>query len=266
MKYLFSILMACWGGTFLAAQQWALIDSIQLDPNDLITDFDSDDFNNLYYVRNYSELVKIDADHQKRTQFSNRNLLEQLNVQNILQITLRSGLFNLLILDNHLNLVQDPIQFPIEGNFSPTLTALVDNNFLWGFDPVLQKLVLWNYQEQHITRQSTLLSGKTQHGHFSHLFYQNNQIYLVSADSILQFDEYAVLEKIYPIPKFDQITLKNHIFYYSAADKLFQFALADQSTTALNLDRSLDFFSINLPYLFGSKAGVIYIYKILKSE
>lgn len=266
MKCILSVLLVFLSSSFSIAQQWILVDSIQLNHNDLITDFDSDDFNNLYYVKNYSELIKIDANTQKKARFSNRNVLEQLNVQNILQITLRSGIFNLLILDNQLNLVQDPIRFPIEGNFTPTLTALVDNNFLWGFDPVLQKLVLWNYQEHQITRQSTLLSEKTQNGYFSHLFYHNNRVYLVSADRILQFDEYAVLEKMYALPKFDQIILRNNAFYYSSEGHLYEFTLIDQSTNAIDLGRSFDFFSINSPYLFGLNAGVIYIYKILKSE
>src|SRR5690606_41754763 len=54
----------------------------------------------------------------------------------------------ILVLDNQLNKVQDRIEFPIETNFSPTLIALVDNNYLWGYDPVLQRLVLWNYRDK----------------------------------------------------------------------------------------------------------------------
>src|SRR5690606_14274108 len=120
------------------------------ETRDSITDFSADDFNNIYYIRNFSELNKIDFRTKRKKSFSNQTLLENLNSQNVLQITVKSAFFNLLVLDNHLNLVQDKITFPIERNFSPTLTDLVDNNYLWGYDPVLQRLVLWNYQEKKI--------------------------------------------------------------------------------------------------------------------
>jgi len=104
-----------------------------------ITSFSVDDFNNVYYIRNFSELIKIESKTGAKKSFSNQSALEDLNTQNALQITVKSSLFNLLILDNELNLFQDPIRFPVQNNFSPALTALVDNNYSWRYDPVLQR-------------------------------------------------------------------------------------------------------------------------------
>src|SRR5690606_30139439 len=128
----------------------------------------------MYYIRNFSELNKIDYRTQKRESFSNQSILEDLNTQNVLQISLKSGIFNLVVLDNQLNLVHDPIQFPIDGSFMPTLTALVDNSYLWGYDPVLQRLVLWNYRDRKTIRQSVILNEKTGDDYFSDLIYTYN--------------------------------------------------------------------------------------------
>src|SRR5690606_18924065 len=97
----------------------------------------------------------------------------------------------ILVLDNQLNKVQDPIEFPIETNFSPTLIALVDNNYLWGYDPVLQRLVLWSYSDKKAIRQSVILSEKTGDEFYSDLIYQDNKIFLAGYHKILGFDEYA---------------------------------------------------------------------------
>src|SRR5690554_5317145 len=145
----------------LAQTKLQLVDSIQINKLQNITDFATDDFNNLYFINNYTELNKYDYQTQKVKSFSNHTFLEDLNTQNALQITLKTAFFNLLILDNQLNSIQDLIQFPVEFDFSPTLVALVDNNYLWGYDPILQRLILWNYQNNNILRQSTILSNKT---------------------------------------------------------------------------------------------------------
>ncbi|MBA5629586.1 hypothetical protein [Moheibacter lacus] len=247
-------------------QRFQLVDSISIESRDSITDFEADDFHNVYYIRNFTELNKIDYQTRKRKIYSNQTVLENLNTQNILQITLKSALFNLLVLDNQLNQVQDLIEFPIETNFTPTLSALVDNNFLWGYDPVLQRLVLWNYRDKKAIRQSVILTEKTGDEFYSDLIYHQNKIYLIGFTKILRFDEYANLESVIPFQKFDQIYLQNDVFYYSDKGKLFQLDLKSKETKEISIHRSFDYFSVNNRFLFALKGRVVYLYEFQKNH
>lgn len=263
MKFIFSAVLIFFFSD-LFSQFWKKIDSIHIETNDSITDFDSDDFNNLYYIRNFSELNKIDFRTKQKKSFSNQTPLESLNTQNVLQITVKSALFNLLVLDNQLNTVQDNIRFPVESNFSPTLTALVDNNYLWGYDPVLQRLVLWNYRERKIYRQSVILSEKTGDEFYSELIYNENKIYLIGYKKILVFDEFANLEKVIPSFEFDQIYIKKGKIYHSQENKIKSFNLTTYETEELDLIPA-DYFSINNNYLFVLNGKVVYLYDFQKT-
>lgn len=251
--------------SFLFAQTLEIIDSLKLESRDSITDFGTDDFNNIYFIRNFNELNKIELRTCERKTFSNHTVLEDLNTQNILQITLKSGFFKLLVLDNQLNKVQDEIEFPMETNFSPTLTALVDNNYLWGYDPVLQRLVLWNYRDKKAMRQSVILSEKTGDEFYSELIYHQNKIYLIGFKKILKFDEYANLETVIPFREFDQIYLQENKIYYSFENQLFKLDLKTQNTSEIDLNKRFDYFSINNRYLFVLKGKVVYIYDFHKN-
>ncbi|WP_354506517.1 hypothetical protein [Moheibacter stercoris] len=250
----------------LLGQSWKKIDSIQLEARDSITDFSVDDFHNMYYIRNFSELNKIDFQTRRRKTFSNQQILENLNTQNILQVTLKSGFFNLLVLDNQLNPIQDLIQFPIETNFSPTLTALVDNNYVWGYDPVMQRLVLWNYREKKAIRQSVILSEKTGDEFFSEMVYHQNKIYLIGYTKCLVFDEYANLVSVIPFQKFDQLYFVNQKFYYSAEGKIWKFDLQTKTTQLLDTPNGFDYFAINNRYLFVLTNKVVYLYEFQKHD
>lgn len=249
----------------LFAQTFKIVDSLKIESRDSITDFGTDDFHNIYFIRNFNELNKIEFQSRQRKTFSNHTVLENLNTQNVLQITLKSDFFKLLVLDNQLNKIQDEIEFPIETNFSPTLTALVDNNYLWGYDPVLQRLVLWNYRDKKVFRQSVILSEKTGDEFYSELIYHQNKIYLVGLKKILKFDEYANLETVIPFRKFDQIYIQENSICYSSENQLFKLDLKTQDTTKIKLNTSFDYFSINNRYLFVLKDKVVYIYDFHKN-
>lgn len=260
----------CLGLVFLSVstsfgQKLKLVDSISIESRDSITDFEADDFHNVYYIRNFTELNKIDFQTRKRKTYSNQTVLENLNTQNILQITLKSALFNLLVLDNQLNQVQDLIEFPIETNFSPTLSALVDNNFLWGYDPVLQRLVLWNYRDKKAIRQSVILTEKTGDEFYSDLIYHQNKIYLIGFTKILRFDEYANLETVIPFQEFEQIYFQNENFYFSHKKKLFRLNLKSKEKEEIEAPQSFDYFSVNNRFLFVLKGRVVYLYEFQKN-
>lgn len=260
----------CLGLVFLSVstsfgQKLKLVDSISIESRDSITDFEADDFHNVYYIRNFTELNKIDFQTKKRKTYSNQTVLENLNTQNILQITLKSALFNLLVLDNQLNQVQDLIEFPIETNFSPTLSALVDNNFLWGYDPVLQRLVLWNYRDKKAIRQSVILTEKTGDEFYSDLIYHQNKIYLIGFTKILRFDEYANLETVIPFQEFEQIYFQNENFYFSHKKKLFRLNLKSKEKEEIEAPQSFDYFSVNSRFLFVLKGRVVYLYEFQKN-
>jgi hypothetical protein len=247
-------------------QEFKLLDSIQLEAEDSITDFEADDFGNIYYIRNFSELNKIDNRSRRKKSFSNQTPLENLNTQNILQITVKSALFDLLVLDNQLNLVHDKITFPIEANFSPTLSALVDNNYLWGYDPVLQRLVLWNYRDKKILRQSVILSEKTGDEFYAELIYFKNKIYLIGYHKILVFDEFANLESVIPFQEFGQIYVDSESVYYSDKKKIYKLNLKTKTVTELLPERNADYFSINNDYLFVLNGKVVYLYESQKQS
>jgi hypothetical protein len=266
MKIHFSIFLFLFCLPILWGQNWVKVDSIKIEANDTITDFSVDDFHNVYFIRNFSELNKFDFRTKKWKTFSNQQIIENLNTQNVLQITLRSGFFNLVVLDNQLNPVQDPIQFPIETNFSPTLTALVDNNFLWGYDPVMQRLVLWNYREKRAIRQSVILSEKTGDEFYSELIYHQNKIYLIGYHKCLIFDEYANLVSVVPFEKFDQLNYTGSKIYFTKDKNLYQFDLKNQTKELISVPSTIEYFAINNTYLFVLTDKVVYLYKFQKQD
>lgn len=245
----------------LAQTKLQLVDSIQINKLQNITDFATDDFNNLYFINNYTELNKYDYQTQKIKSFSNHTFLEDLNTQNALQITLKTAFFNLLILDNQLNPIQDLIQFPVEFDFSPTLVALVDNNYLWGYDPILQRLILWNYQNNNILRQSTILSNKTGDEFYAKLRYNRDKIYLIGQQRVLIFDEFANLKEVIPFYEFDQIELIKDDLIYTFDNQLFLFNLKTKQTKTVELNRSFTNFAVNKQHIFVIDKKVVYIYK-----
>lgn len=241
-------------------QELIPIDSIRLEADGEITDFGTDDFNNIYFIRNSTELNKIEFQTKKRKSFSNRNILEELNTQNILQLSLKSGFFNLLILDNQLNPVQDPIPLNSSTDFSPTLTAPVDNNFLWGYDPVVQRLLLWNYREKKIVRQSMILNDRDAAEFFTKLIYYSNKIYLAGNGKILKFDEFANLEKVIPIDEYDQLYVIENYIFYSKEGEIYRLDQKTNLSEKIAETDGFDFFSLNKSYLFVLKDKVVYLY------
>ncbi|SMC79051.1 hypothetical protein [Moheibacter sediminis] len=260
MKNFFQIIILLCVFNTLSAQEFTVKDSLKIESKDTITDFSVDDFGNVYYIRNFSELNKIEARTQIKKSFSNQTALENLNTQNILQITVKSNLFNLIILDNQLNPFQDAIRFPIENNFSPTLLTLVDNNFLWGYDPVLQRLILWNYQQNKILRQSVILSEKTGDEFYSDLIFKKDKIYLVGTTKILVFDDYANLKEVIPFQKFNQIEIGDEFIYFTNKKELFRMNLRSKEILKINLKTPVDYFSTNTRHLFVLNDKVVYLY------
>lgn len=266
MKSYLSLLYIVLAFGFCLAQKPILVDTISLDFNGKITDFGVDDFNSIYYILNSTELNKLNLKTGQQSNFTNHTILEDLNSQNVLQISLKSSFFNLLLLDNQLNLLQDPISLIQNSNFSPTITALVDNNYLWGYDPVIQRLVLWNFREKNIYRQSVILTDKSTDGYFSDLIYDKGKVYLVGINKILEFDEYANLVKFIPInPAFEQIQIKDQSVYYSVNGELFKLNLATETIEEIKVISNFDYFSLNTTLLFVLKDKLIYIYKHQKS-
>lgn len=260
MKNLLESLLLLLLFQFGFAQDHILKDSLSIETKDTITDFSVDDFNHIYYIRNFSELNKIDFKTKEKKSFSNQSVLENLNTQNSLQITVKSSLFSLLILDNHLNLIQDPIRFPIENNFTPTLVALVDNNYLWGYDPVLQRLILWNYQENKIWKQSVILSEKAGDEFYSDLIYKKDKIYLVGTQKILVFDDYANLKEVIPFQEFSQIEIGDEFMYFTKNKQLYKMNLRSKEQSEVKINIPADYFSTNSRHLFVLHNKVVYIY------
>lgn len=260
MKNLLFTFILIFGIQHLIAQEFTLKDSIPIASKDTITDFAVDNFKNIYYIRNFSELNKIDSKTRSKKSFSNQSVLENLNTQNPLHITVKSSLFSLIILDNQLNLYRDAIRFPIENNFSPTLVALVDNNYLWGYDPVLQRLILWNYQENKIWKQSVILSEKAGDEFYAELIYKKDKIYLIGTQKILVFDDYANLKEVIPFGNFDQIEIGEQYIYFTQNKKLKRLNLSTKEISEINLNHSVDYFSINAQQVFVLNGKVVYLY------
>src|SRR5690625_1017757 len=100
MKSYFILFYTIMAFGFCLAQKLIPVDTIALNINGKITDFGADDFHSVYYILNSTELNKLDLKTAKKSNFTNHTVLEDLNTQNVLQISLKSGFFNLLLLDN----------------------------------------------------------------------------------------------------------------------------------------------------------------------
>lgn len=260
MKNFILTFLLIFGFQDLLSQEFLLKDSLKIESKDTITDFSVDDFGSIYYVRNFSELNKIDAKTQKKKSFSNQSVLENLNTQNSLQVTVKSSLFSLIILDNQLNLFRDPIRFPIENNFTPTLVTLVDNNYLWGYDPVLQRLILWNYQENKVLRQSVILSEKAGDEFYSEVIFKRDKIYLVGTSKILVFDDFANLKEVIPFQKSEQIEIGEEFIYFTQSKQLYRMHLRSKEISEVKTNTTVDYFSTNSRHLFVLNGKVVYLY------
>lgn len=261
LKIDFIFLLLLMSPIFLWGQNWQLKDSIQISIRGEISDFEVDPFGNLYFISNHTTIYKLDTKTQQTKSYSNNQILEKLNTQNSLQITAKSGIFNLLVLDNQLNPVQDLVQFPTEYNFSPTLVALVDNNYLWGFDPILQRLILWNYQEKKIYSQSAILYDTEGDDFFYDLIYTNNQILLVGSQKIMLFDELANLKEVIPIPTYDLISFGKNNLIFAKENELFELNLTTKQTRKLDVNKRFSNFAFNHKFLFVMQDKVVYIYE-----
>lgn len=260
MKNLFQIAVFVFASVLLPAQQPEASDTVRLEAAGEITGFDTDDFNNIYYIRNSTEFNKIEIKTGNRLSFSNRSILESPDVRNLLRITLRSDFFSLIILDNRLNPIMDPIKLDSNPDFSPTLTAVTDNNYLWGYDPVLQRLLFWNYRESKLVRQSMILNAKDSAEFFSALYYDSNRIFLAGTDSLLIFDEFANLQKKIGLPKYIQLEVYDNRVFYSTDEGIYRLDPDTGTGKKLIPADKFDFFSINKSYLFVLKDKVVYLY------
>ena len=153
MKKIFSVILVFIFTSVFA--QLELKDSIILNQQP-ISELSTDELGNLYYIQSNKFLTKIEASKKSKS-FSNQSILDHLNVQSSLLLTILSNHNQLILLDNQLNKIQDPIEL-YSNEYYINFPKVLDNNFLIGYDVFSNKLVQLNYQLNKIINTSPILT------------------------------------------------------------------------------------------------------------
>lgn len=130
-------LVGAWGD--LKAQEAQLLFNVQ----ETILDLEADHLGHLY-VLHRDRLIKTDRSGQELARFSRPDLgiPDRINVYDPMRILLFYRNFNLLlVLDNQLNLITAPISLFDWGLVDVPCAALADENYLWLYDQVSDRLL-----------------------------------------------------------------------------------------------------------------------------
>ncbi len=235
-------------------------DSVVYLFKDSISDFSVDSFNQPYFVINDEYLYSIKDKNPLPFSHSNRLQIQNLNTKNPFLINYTTSLYQLYFLDNELNPTKSAISLISTKTFDPNLIAVVDNNWLWGYDRITQKLVLWDYTYQKVLQETVQIQPKDSSETFTDLMYDNGKLYLISNERILRFNRFGQLTRTYPFKEHHQVKWYKNYVLFSQNNKLFAQNLNDNTITPLPLKSAVDFFDLNGNTLFVLHKKVVYIY------
>ena len=204
MKYLlnsfFTFLL--FGLSSIVSAQFELKDSVFFDFKN-ISHLKVNEVGDVFFINNEKDLIKIDQ-HKKITRFPLTKLVSHLDTTLTLKTAVLYNYQELIILDDQLKPIQDPINLNSYEIF-PTAITLSDSQNLWYFDPIEQRLVQWNYQIKKTISRSNPIEFKSNDSVIQSIYQIKNRLFIKSENCIYEYDLFGNFKAIQKLP--------NHISY-----------------------------------------------------
>ena len=231
-----------------------------------VTQVYTDHFNNVYTVTQ-STLKKYDATGKYLKQYNNPGLgnITYINTFNPLNILVYFKDYNQFVfLDNYLNPnlnLFTPANF---GFYDVQFASTVDQNSVWFYNQVDDKLRLWSLTENKVlnaTLQISQITSVTGRPHY--IWSSIKNVYLIYPETgILVFDNFGGFQKIIPIRGIEKIFLTdvNLVFIENQNIVAFNSFTKQETSAALPILESEDVW-LSQDQLVILKEGKVYLYR-----
>ena len=221
-----------------------------------------DEFQNMYFVNNNILYKKTS---QKTFSYSNVELgkLSMVNIQNPFKVILFYADFNAaIILDNNLNELTQTMDFTKEtkvNNVSFVTSASQNNLWLYADD---NKLHLYNYQMMKEIFQTQAITFYNRSFIPKNIVSTYKNIWILSKNGVLEFNEYGIFVKGHNIKEPDQIFPFQKGFIYSIKGDYFYNNLTQTVPIDLEHDTKVLSTYVNSKNIFIYDGSHVYEYQI----
>lgn len=221
-----------------------------------------DDFQNLYYTQ---DNILYKKSSKKLFSYSNIDLgkLTSVNIQNPFKLILFYSDFNAaIILDNNLNELTQKIDFTKETLFNNVdfVTGASQNN-LWLF-PDDNKLHLYDYQNNIEILQTQAMTFYDQEFIPLSIVSTYKNVWILSKNGVLEFNEYGVFIKKYSLEKIDLIFPFQKGFIYIIDGSIFYNDLMKSLAIPLDHESTSNSIYVNNSNIFIFDGNQVYEYQI----
>ncbi len=201
--------------------------------------FTADQFGNLYTIKD-DILHKLDSKGKELYAYSNPLLgeLSQVDVLNAMNpLLFYQDVYQIIILDNRLN-QSSQTAFANYGFLDVRLVAYSDEENIWFYDQVTDKIYRFNIETKKITTQTlniTQIAGKENQPQILVSTIENIYLYL-SGTGILVFDPVGAYKKTIPVNDILDFEVEGKKLYYLKNDLVVEVDLLTRQEKKYPLD------------------------------
>jgi len=180
------------------------------------------------YIFDFNTIIKYNPEGDSIGTYSNNRLgnISSIDVTNPYKILVFYSDYSVIIfLDNFLTAMETPIALDRLGYDGVTLACSSQENGLWLFDRLQQKLIKLG-KDLTVTNKSINLSQWTGNQiNPKTLIEQNSTVALhLSNESVIIFDQFATFDKVLSIKTTNEIQVINQNIIFQTNDTLFQYS------------------------------------------
>lgn len=231
-----NLLILCILFATISQAQWQLSDSLKAANSSLVS---ADHLSNVYWATD-GTLNKYDFDKDEYFVYNNPGLgaIEYINVFNPFNILVYYKDYNQYVfLDNKLNPNLNAFSPSNNGYFDVQLAAVFDQNNIWFYDQVTDKIYKWSLTQNkllHTSLQINQLSSYSERPNFIYATLKN--VYLNIPDiGILVFDNFGSYQRTLPIKNLNQFYLSKSSIVFEKEGLLEKFNDFTKSSTNFKL-------------------------------
>lgn len=238
------------------AQPFLLTDSLVLPPTPLI-DLQTNSSNAFLYRDN--QAVYRWTQDEKNINYQSNGFITQLDASNPLRTYLFTDYNQLIILDQHLNLIQSPIPVQVP-NAMPLALKVVDNQYLWFYNSLEENIIYYNYQLQKVILKTKNVAFKSEDQSIVKIHNDRQLLYLMAQQTIYTYDDLGNFRERIPFNSTRVHQFLGHFLYFIEGDTLKSLNLRTHEITSLQNFYSIKYFTMSPSHLFVLTNKVAYIY------
>jgi len=217
----------------------------------------------IFIIQNYSQLIKINRDLSSYY-YSQNKIISHFDGHLSLKNAVIYNHQELQFLDDKLNPIQNPINLN-QYQIYPSAISIIDNQLLWYFDPIEQRLIQWNYQTKETINKSGILFFKPEDSTIEELYTYKNRIFLKSQNWIYEYDFFGNFKSEIAIPKNEKHSFSSSYIYLLNQNMLTEINLMNHEISSTdNFFYGKDFI-MDDDQLFVIKDNLMYIYTRIKN-